>query len=347
MTLCSLGELLQITAPEVDRDLIPPPVWRRAAMIAAALPDVVSVAGFECRLGTEVERVDFHVCIRADSGRPRLAEWLRKVDGGFSGRREGWQPAVSFLRHWTDPTRAAYADVAAVWLKFDLHRGDDGVPPPFAIATLTRRWDRGAGWSRAREEAAVVDVVPSLSTAPGVTPETLSAVRRCVQRLPASACVAHVAVPTRGRRDRVRLILDLPWQALPAYLERIGWGAVDERLHALLRRLCDGTVLHAFHLDVGERVAPRLGSEFYCPAPPRNDPRWKAVFDHLGELGVCTAERRALVENWWAPADPRARRTLRVSRDLLVKVDYGGEEIGAKAYLPFHAYEGKDASPTT
>lgn len=336
MTHRSLGELLQLTAAEVDRALIPSSVWRCAGQIAPVLPDVVSVAGFEARLGRGDERVDFHVCIQGDAGRQGVADWLRRIGKRLAERHEGWQATIDFLRHWADRTTRSHNDVAAVWLEFDLHAGRDDMPVPFAIATLLPRWQRDDTWSRERDEAVVRDLVPSLSSPPGVSPQARAAVRRCIQELPPSACVAHVAVPARGRSQLVRLILNLPWRSLPSYLERIGWGALDDRLNLLLRRLCAGTILHAFHIDVGERFGNRLGCEIYFPASPRVDPRWRAVLDLLEELGICTAQRRNLAEHWWTPGRSSDGRAAPVARDLLIKVDHAAGALSAKAYLPFH-----------
>lgn len=331
-----IRSLLEGVLPAVAPELLSPAALRQIQAIPDDLPEVFAAAGFECRLGQTDGRADFHLCIRADAGRAVLANWLGRTGGPAIAAPNPWARSLEFLRTWVTPGSAVHDDVAAVWLEFDLDPTGSTRSDAFVIATLPPRWWRDAGWTRTREEAVVRACLAPLAHPYTLQEGTLAMVLRCLGELPPAGCVAHVAVPGRNGSCAVRLILSMPWASFPLFLERVGWRGDLAAVGTLLELLCRDTVIHAFHIDVGDCVGPRLGCEFHFPTAPQHDPRWQAVFTKLEALGACRPETADVVARWWNRHGEPTLGATGVARDLLIKLDYREGHLEAKAYLPFH-----------
>jgi hypothetical protein len=100
--------------------------------------------------------------------------------------------------------------------------------------------------------------------------------------------------------------------------------------------MCASTLLHSINLDVGAGVGPRVGIEFHHPTSPERDPRWRDLFDALEAAGACPSATRHALAEWAAPEAAPAIGSIRVQRELLVKVVHEPDApLRAKAYLPF------------
>lgn len=60
--ICSMENYLKIVTPYLHPDLVSPEALSHIQPLAQILP-LISVGGFECRLGATQSRVDLSVCI--------------------------------------------------------------------------------------------------------------------------------------------------------------------------------------------------------------------------------------------------------------------------------------------
>lgn len=278
------------------------------------------------------------MCIRpADGGLRRLAQALGGPTlRGAAERSARWRRVLAFLRAWSDPASPLHPAVAAVWLEFDAAE-HGGSPAPFLVFTLDPERFYAGGTADPAALGATLGAGLDL-LADGLDPRTARGLARCLRGLPRFAQVLHAAVRPAPEGDFVRLVVRLPWRELPSCLEQLGWRGSLPELRAQLERLCAPTLVHSVNLDVGTHVGPRVGIEFHHPTSPRDDPRWRALFDALEASQACTAEKRELLAEWVSTEEeqPCEAGSIRVQRELLVKVVHrSGAPLRAKAYLPF------------
>jgi len=330
MALLDLRQLLELAAPLAPAGLISDAAWSRLRRIPNVLPPAIALGTFECRLD-RCDPTDFQICLTQRSGGHRaIAEWLDGLDRSTLLSLPQWQRAIELLQGWTDPGSPLFAHAPAVWFELDMD-GSPAAPVPFGFFTITPPWFRG----RPTRDVVAATVRYGLNILAGgeLAASTAATVERCLSVLPIPACLLHVAVRPRADGDVVRLIVKMPREELPAYLESIGSPAPRKEVEHLLARYGSKTWIHSFQIDVGASVAPRFGMEFYFPAAPLEDARWFTLLARLVSDGACDPERAAMLCAW--PAFDLADRP-EVLRELLIKVVYeAGQALQAKAYLPF------------
>jgi hypothetical protein len=113
--------------------------------------------------------------------------------------------------------------------------------------------------------------------------------------------------PGPAARPALRVIIALPRQALPSYLERLDWvGDVSEAL-SWMNMLRPSSPWIGFDADVGEAgLGHRLGfyQEHQCVVG--SDTEIAATLDRFERSGLCEAARLAGLRQWLAqrPAQP-------------------------------------------
>ncbi|MEO6027641.1 MAG: hypothetical protein ABIR79_12305 [Candidatus Binatia bacterium] len=334
---CRLGGLF------ASRKLMSDAARARLDRIAAILPRSYSSGTFEVRLDGAAQ-VDYQICFTARSGgRAALAQWLADLD--LATVDPAWRRSLEFLRFWSTPGSRVHDHAPAAWLELDCRLDDPAPPVPFPFFSLPPPWEdvrlpRDEAW------ATLVEGWDRLAAAPASAAERRT-LRRMLDALPPSGCVIHTALRPVGRSHVTRLILRMPVTEIASYLTRTGWPHPTTPFAAFVDRFCAAKIGHSVQLDVREDgIGPRIGLEFFYDAGPRDDPRWRALFDRLVAEGACTPERRAQVEAWVGV--PRAERFELLLRGLLVKVVYRpGSTLEAKAYLPFCVNPLLDSLPRT
>jgi hypothetical protein len=332
---CSIADRIALGERQVAPGLVSPEAWRRLRGIADPFPPIAQDAGFELRLEHGEPRVDFGLCIRASHPeRVRIADAIDRSEAVEHSR--GWRRAGAFTRAWATAGSAIHDDVHALWLEFDAD--GPGSPEPFVVFTLDpeRLYSDGAA-APTQVLATVAAGIDCLGE--GSDPLVQAAVERCVRGLPRYAQFRHAALRPTQTGDVVRLIVRMPWRRIARTLADLGWPGDPWDLHVTLERLCPDTPVHSVNLDVlASGLGPRVGIEFVHLGAPRENARWKALFDQLEALGACAPERRAAISGWGGEVFGSAVGPGLVSarRDLLVKVIYEtGAALRAKAYLFF------------
>jgi hypothetical protein len=337
--LCDCRELLQFGLRHAPSTLLGDSSRLLATAMEAPLPPAIAIGAFECRLEAGCDRTDWEVCVRAEGGgRTALAVGLPRLKAAVQCDAR-WQRTIEFLQAWCDPESVLYRAVPVVWLEFDVADHAARMPAPFVIFTLDREAAFAHGTSLHPTAKEAITTGLALLSGNGIDTGTAAMLERALCLLPAGGRLLHVAIRPGEGAQVVRIVLSLPSRIIPYYLEQIGWCGLAAELAALMERTCATTLTQSVNLDIASEVGPRIGIEYYFPAPPASDERWRTLFDALVAAGACTAEKRAALEAWpsCATREP-ARGMLRIDRELLVKVVYEtGAPLRAKAYLPFAA----------
>jgi hypothetical protein len=331
---CRIPELVEMARAEVPLEL-GPGSWERLARIVDPLPPVASEAAVEVRLGAGGGPVDFELCIRPDAGaRARAARSLDSQAFQRAAKRSvGWRRAGEVLRRWADPGSVLHFGIAVLWLEFDVP--ELGEAEPFSVLTLSTELAYPDGVvDRARLDPVLFEGLSLL--ADGLAPDTARSVSAFLDALPRTAELRHAALRPASTGEVVRLVLRAPWRSLPQTLERAGWPGPLDELQALLTRLDAPGYALPFNLDITtEGPGGRLGIEFCYSSLPGTCPRWRRLFAQLEAAGACSAQAARRLE-MWGPGGETRNESLRVRRELLVKVVYEpGAPLTAKAYLAF------------
>lgn len=267
--------------------------------------------GYECRLGRDEKRIDFAATVNpALSERAVLRDACPAAPAGASltGRAEQttdpWRGLRAFARRWSDVRSSIGQGVSLVFLEFDSPFGSDEPPALFArldptasaIADGWRRWG-----------PLVREVVETVTGAPlaAAVEESLTQAVLC---LPPGAHIADCATFTSRGDGAVRLFLLVPTHGVGAYLRAIGWPGSAARVEALVARHCVGIKRVPLHVDVADRVLPRIGIELGPDNPTAGpssdlDPRgpmagWQRTLDSLVADGWCDLEKRRAALRW-------------------------------------------------
>lgn len=209
------------------------------------------------------------------------------------------------IRVAREPT--SHDAIDALWLEFDCPidgRSVDAVlESPGVFADICP-----AVYARApvRERCtATLDVVRSLSSA-ALTGEMTSVIERCVFALPSGAAILYVGnFPHRDAATRRLCIGGITDDALPAYLERIGWPGTWSRISRVLGPLaslgaCPGRSAAIVHIDVSADVAPTIAVElpFSRVSQVAGRVAELGVIDALVTAGLCDRAKRDALLAW-------------------------------------------------
>ncbi len=307
-----------------------PPGPQEFPGLADPWPALASEAALECRLEAGPAPVDFAVCLR-DARRPALASALdTPATTALCAKSAGWSRSVRFLREWTQAGTALYDGVRAVWLEVDAAAAE-----PFLIFTIDS--ERFYQTGRGDPDALLAILRAGLDPlGDGLSLGYAEGLARVVSGLPNSAQVLHAAVRPRAGAAIVRLVVRMPWRALPTCVASLGWSGDPVAFEDQLARLCRRTLVHAASLDLSPHIGPQIGVEFHHATAPDRDPRWQELLVELERVSACSPEKRRALESWRHanPGASSARTAIRVHRDLMIKAVYTpGTSLRAKAYL--------------
>ena len=333
-----MGDAMFDTVQALQAHLVPglstPAGFGRLLELARVLPGIHR-GGIECRLAGEDSQVDLFQAIAGSLGEPEgLLRWIDQGAADGHGH-PAWQRLRAFCAAWSDPASVLHANVSAIWLELDA-----GVPAPSVFITLLPEALKGAD-----PEAITAEALTILLGAEAVA-ALRNPVRACFDAAAGIAHVRQVGVMLARQARAVRIVVHpLGSQHITAYLTRVGWPGALDQVETLVNEL-RGKVdrIDLLHLDVGERVLPKVGLEGLCDETRGAGRGWSAFLDHLVAQGWCTPSKRAALLAWPGTTDlapgPSARlpdklTVLRRRLSHVKLVHQPGVTWEAKAYLWF------------
>lgn len=268
------------------------------------LPAALASRGIiECRLGAREGIADWQLCVeRRVSGRDIAAGNVPQADIDQSlFAAPVWRHLRRFSQCWADISSDLHLKVDHLWLEFDRAAMSAGIPVPGVYFSVC---DKTAGISSENQKFHHIVkyrwVIDALDLLQGSTlkKETSGNLLSCLEALPGGAELHYAAVKPFRQRNVVRIVLSVPSEELPDYLDRIGFPfPAREIVDAAVWMERIGRVRCL--LDIADTVLPVVGIE--CRADAQQDAGaagWEALLDRLVNDGQCTPEKRGAFLSW-------------------------------------------------
>lgn len=329
-----MADYLRVVSPHLSESLVPPAALSLIQSLAQSLP-CASVAGFECRLGSDESQVDFQLRLPWFS-QPMLERFLPEHATRLESlcwKRLSPQPV---LQDW----------IESVIAEFDMNCGFSRMPSLFM--TLNERANRSDADEFIRTAAEVLDL--------GMAPAARLNIHRCANALPSGAFISHFGLmfsrPEAALRINLRGICPKDFSI---YLEQLGWEDPTDAFRPLVSSLSPFVDYILLSLDIAPTLRPRVGLECFIEHHLDTEPRWINFLEYLVLNKLCTeAKRQALLtwpglsqkatapERWPENIDcidrmlgPRAISAFWRILNHIKIVYHPGSPLEAKAYLGF------------
>lgn len=322
--LCAVTPLLPLLRPRLTGRLVSAEAWSGIASLAPGLPPAWLWGCFEARLDAGASRVDVAFCLSR--------EHAIGSGTGAAGALATGGDVRDFLARWRMPESTLGAQVAAVWLEYDLPDGRSG--KPFLFLCLDRPAPAPPPHSSLRALAA--EALPLLLGRPPA-PGLLAALDRCAQALPPRGRFLHLAALPPDRGAELRVVALLPPADLAAWLRAAGGSGSLDGVAVALAPAAALAPLVQVQVDLAGGAVARPALEIYLPAQAG----WARIVEDLAADGACDPDLGRDAVAWIGEETvrhPQTGRLLHLVRRLFLKVvpaPDGGAQ--AKAYLAFHA----------
>lgn len=274
-----MEDYLRVVIHHLDSELVSSEALARIQALAQILPPL-SMAGFECRLGSEESRVDFQVSF------PHLT--LNLPESFLT--HSFWRTFQDFCQEWVEPTSILHRNVDRLWLEFDLPEQSSQVPIPCFFLSLNQN-----NVSEFQDFIKTILRLLNHRTDSLLEPNLLL----CANSLPDKARIAHIgAMLSRPTKEMRIVIKELTSQELCNYLDKIGWIDTTNKFKSLVAILSEFVDSIALTFDVGDTIHSRIGLECFLEKQPHDEPRWQPFLDYLVEEGLCTPGKRNALLAW-------------------------------------------------
>ncbi len=290
-----------------------------AERIPASLADWLYL---ECRLARDVSRTDLIIGVDGSNA----AQWA----------------LPSLLDDWTAPAPALQAQLERIWLEYDLDDAGDGMAAKpgiffdFAESACASAADARALVHACFEHVSGTEVSQAMD----------ASLLRCLDELPVGTFLPFLGWFPSRNASRIRICLaNISGDAIPSYLDAIGWPGATDHIKALLSdcQSSHAPLLGVLHLDIGDDVDPNLAIEFVLDraAQARGNVAEGEFIDKLVDLGVCDADKARALRSWPGCSVERLDHELwpsvvvrHINHVKLVLDAYN--QLSAKAYLALH-----------
>ena len=247
------ADVLAVTRSHVPEALVGSKTGSDIAGLAADLPPIFNLVGFECRLAAADDRVDFGVCIERGCGdRASLADLVRTDEVGFA------RSAEPLLRLWVASDTAVHRYVPSVWLEWDISRDVVG---PFAFASVEPTFPnvRGVPLQAELRRSVCTELVAALLPRL-LTHDLLDTIDRAAEALYPTGRLLHLACIGHRDSDRVRLHFVMSSREVEYWLDRVGWPGSVDGARTALALFESGAVMVGVQIEAsGEAIGPYLG----------------------------------------------------------------------------------------
>lgn len=278
-----MKDYLDVVTPYLHSELVSPQALNKIQALAQILPPF-SFAAFECRLGANQSRVDFHV---------NLPQHPLNLPARFL-TYSVWQEFQKFYQNWTESNSLLHRSVDSLILEFDITGQPSLVPIPCVLLTLNPE--------AAREDFNLMDITANWSFMQlndSIVPEIKSNLSLCTNSLPDGARISNLAVMLSRPTQAVRVVVKgIPPHQLTDYLVQIGWSEPKNQISPIISTLSEWVDSMALAFDVGDTIHPRIGLECRLQKQPLDEPRWQLLLDYLVEKGLCTSAKRNALLAW-------------------------------------------------
>ncbi len=334
----TLNNTIDAISSFLPRSLISPPHLSRIRKYAQHFPAHISgFFGFETRLCPKQFRTDFAMCaFKGEDGFGLLANCpLPSVFIARDIHSKSWKKIRSFCKSCITPDSPLQTYIKHVWLEFDIDPAQEGfIAPSFFFGFKREGWNHEA----TDNHWLLADAFPLLAP-PDIIAKIESPLAHCLQHLPASVDDLQIGVIFSRKVNYVRLWMDaVAADELFDFLHTICALEAPAEFEKKISPFLQYTDKLFVDLDIGDRIFPHIGVEFYMGDLLGLGDREVGLIHQLVSHKLCTEEKMRDLLNW--PGMTRERFShlhgeAKLYRSINhIKLDYRpGEDPEAKAYL--------------
>jgi hypothetical protein len=291
----SLDDSLQVILPHLPLDLVSPDVLPAIRQVARSLPPL-HWGGFECRLGENKTRIDFHQGITTDDNA------LTTLENHISSTSLLESSTINAIRRFCARLKLSssplHGKVTRIVLEFDNSR--------LPLDLLTPSLFIGLKKDQSVEQSLdIVETAFELFLHTSARSKLLPNLRLCFNACPDDAYITDIGIMLSRHPEAVRInVSGLSPTQLQSYLADIRWeGSTNdlETTFTYLLGLVDRVVLC---LDIGVQIYPQIGLECFFDRSPGKEPRWAAFLDNLAARGLCAPAKRDALLSWPGYTNP-------------------------------------------
>ncbi len=293
-----------------------------------------SYFGFECRLNNSLPVADFALSSSASNeNRGILAGLHPQINLPQEILNiDEWYKIQQFCKLWSSPTSILNKRIINVWLEFDIDGKPNGVPIPSLFIGLADT-DNGDQWL--------------ITTVNNLLKHSLSfseekKILECIYSLPTTANLFQAGIMLSRQSKALRLCITnrgffFSKYSFQNYLNTIEWPGSFNELYNLISKLSNFVDKILLGVDASNSISPKLSLECYIRKPPVTD-KWKAFFEELVNIGLCTSNKRDGFITWAGRTReffPHYTQSVTLFRQIHhVKIIYHADyPLQAKGYL--------------
>lgn len=323
----------------------------RLSRVAEAFPLEAHTVCFETRLAADDSRVDLAFAVLRDRSVPRSMSRLDTRESAGS-----WARFAAFLHSWVEPESKLGWQIPFLCVAFDLEASFEpervALPAPCVSLCVDpgfflKRMGDPAPSATADEVVGLAADCQLLLTGQDLRPADRARLRRLLA--PTGVEAKHVSLMLSRPGAPLKVDLRLPLDALPSYLQAVGWPADADAIARRLRQLVPWGGHVQLNLWADPAAAPTLDVEIFAGNPEATPEDRARFLEALVGAGLAAAPK-ARVLSGISGRSLHEGGGLTVAKNWYVKLRFLGEEVSdAKAYLalmprPFLRREGAPQS---
>jgi len=338
----SLVVALHDLHPSYLADIVTKSTFYALLQTAQSLPDICW-AGLEIRLAADQADVDLSQRITAQFGEAdKLANHLSQHwQSANHAQNPAWQRLLKFLQSWSvDELRA---QIPVLWFESDGAMPDT---PPSVFFTPDRGFftpnatDTTQSERRAAAHKALAKLLsPAQKTA--VTPH----LDQCFDSCRGRGKITQIGVMLSRETETLRICAEgLDPDDFADILRANGQDLMTEAADFIHWIIAKNGRINMLDFDIGPNATNTIGVEVSFEGQPDEAVKWAAFLQDLEQIGLCSSEKRAALNNWrgtlrmnssTSSTQPWDQRHLKLQISHIKLVLNPNQPVSAKAYLMF------------
>ncbi|NEO33060.1 MAG: hypothetical protein F6K36_22080 [Symploca sp. SIO3C6] len=298
----SLVEILELSEGFIDPNLINEQSFAHIKTIAKYFSRrLCRNFLFECRLNDSCSSVDFsiHLTPKALGNSPDIFNCFLSESVIAD---PVWQQIINFYQNWHARFQNLGLGIKSLGLEFDEDQYLAIPPIPSIFFNLRKFPDETPtnplpGTSKSQQKNIFVHALTQLLGQP-LLPKVEKNLWTCIDRLPSGARIFLVATMLSRNLNVIRFCLTgIQYQDIHSYLHGIGWTGSLTKVDELVSTVFEYTNTVVLHIDVGQKILPKLGFECYFPKEYKNSSLLDFV-SFLVKHNLCSPAKRDSLLSW-------------------------------------------------
>jgi hypothetical protein len=294
-----LALYLDALRPALPSGLFPAGNLDRMKQAVDGIPAaLVSLFGFECRLGDTVSDADILFAANVEKGgRAILTGTNPLVQSPVAlSSLPVWPLVAAFCQRWADPSSSLYYGADDVWFEFDIGASANtaALIPSFFFGPRVAHLANEVG-TAARHTMTILSEGFNALTGKPLPVSTTACLEECMAILPSRARVFQAGLMLSRPDQQIRICLDnLSASEILRLITHMRNETEAAGIAAAIANVEAHVVSIKLAVDVDAHIGPRIGLECYAVAPQNaaEPARWTSLLAKLVESGSCLSSKR-------------------------------------------------------